>query len=263
MYWLYILIALFATTFGSISGMGGGVIMKPLFDLINDYNATQIAVMTSCTVFVMSLVSVALAAPKMKNEKLNAGAIAVLIVGSLGGGYLGEALFKALTSNAADEIVKIVQNAVLIVIIAFIIVYMSKKDNKKTLNSTSKIAALLVGLVLGILSSFLGIGGGPMNVALIVFVFGYGIKIAVFCSLATIVFAQAAKLVTVVATLGTAAFAIDLLPFVIVTGVIGALIGKAINKRLSDEGVNRCFLAVQILVVVLCAVNIVRFSIAA
>lgn len=54
---VYFLIALLATTAGAMTGMGGGVIIKPLLDLLGDYDAATIGVLSALTVFVMSLVS--------------------------------------------------------------------------------------------------------------------------------------------------------------------------------------------------------------
>ena len=39
MYLLYFFVALVATTIGSMTGMGGGVIIKPAMDFIGTYNA--------------------------------------------------------------------------------------------------------------------------------------------------------------------------------------------------------------------------------
>ena len=56
---VYFLIALFATTAGAMTGMGGGVIIKPLLDLLGGYDTATIGVLSSLTVLIMSLVSVA------------------------------------------------------------------------------------------------------------------------------------------------------------------------------------------------------------
>ena len=52
------LLALFATIVGSLSGMGGGVIIKPLMDALGDYDVQTIGVVSSITVFTMAIVSV-------------------------------------------------------------------------------------------------------------------------------------------------------------------------------------------------------------
>ena len=57
-YLLYFLIAIGATTVGSLTGMGGGVIIKPLMDLLGGFDVETIGVLSSITVFAMSIVSV-------------------------------------------------------------------------------------------------------------------------------------------------------------------------------------------------------------
>ena len=262
---IYILITLFATTLGAISGMGGGVIMKPSFDLIGEYNASQIAVVTSCSVFTMSLVSVALkffAKRKEGEEKPDYVIILFMALGSIAGGYLGNLVFGLITASASDAIVKICQNSVLITVMIFIIIYMNSASKPKSLNSKSKIVAVVAGLFLGIISSFLGIGGGPMNVAIIIFLFGYGMKTASICSLAIIIFSQATKIITMTIEGGFGIFNVEILIFVVVASVVGAFIGRLITKKISEKGAKVCFLCAQIIIVGLCIYNIVKYALA-
>ena len=53
----YVVLALGATILGSLSGMGGGVIMKPVMDFMRDYDSATIGILSSITVFSMSFVS--------------------------------------------------------------------------------------------------------------------------------------------------------------------------------------------------------------
>ena len=57
-YILYFLIAIGATTVGSLTGMGGGVIIKPLMDVMQGFDVETIGVLSSITVFCMSVVSI-------------------------------------------------------------------------------------------------------------------------------------------------------------------------------------------------------------
>ncbi len=78
------------------------------------------------------------------------------------------------------------------------------------------VVSLLVGVFLGICSSFLGIGGGPINVALIIYLFSFDTKTATVCSLVTILFAQISKLTTVALTTGFGVFDLSIAPVMIV-----------------------------------------------
>ena len=55
---VYFLIAICATTVGSLTGMGGGVIIKPLMDVLHGFDVQTIGVLSAITVFAMSVVSV-------------------------------------------------------------------------------------------------------------------------------------------------------------------------------------------------------------
>ncbi|MDK6258781.1 TSUP family transporter [Aerococcus urinae] len=51
------IIILIANTIGSISGMGGGVIIKPMLDFINIHSPKEISFFSSLAVFTMSIIS--------------------------------------------------------------------------------------------------------------------------------------------------------------------------------------------------------------
>lgn len=260
-YLIYVAITLLSTTVGSLSGMGGGAIMKPLFDLVREYSATQIAIMTSVTILVMALVSVVSDRKRFVTEKVSPKVVLLLAVGSVCGGLAGQFIFRALTVGSVDAVVKIAQNCVLLAVVAAIFIYMCRKE-VRSLRVKNPLWALPVGLVLGTVSSFLGIGGGPLNVAVLVFVFGYSLKGAALCSLALIIFSQTANIITMIAFYGIHSFAILLLPIVVLAGIIGAFVGKLLRKKLTEKGVKIFFLSTQGLIFSLCLYNIVRYALA-
>ena len=254
---IYVLVILFATTLGALAGIGGGVIIKPVFDAFGEYSATQVSVVSSCAVFAMSAVSTALSAKQIKEQRQHLKTMLPLAVGAVFGGWLGEFVFSKFTGN--DSFIRIIQNVILLILIVFVVIYM-KNENKKSLKRTEWYAGLITGMALGCVSAFLGIGGGPINVAVITLVFGLEIKTAVIGSLMTILFAQGTKLITIAAK-DTSAFGIKLLPFVIIAGICGALLGRTLNKKASDKTVNNCFIAVQVLIIILCLFNVIRYLI--
>ncbi|WP_148793570.1 sulfite exporter TauE/SafE family protein, partial [Enterococcus faecium] len=71
------------------------------------------------------------------------------------------------------------------------------KHHQPKFHLTSWTWYLICGGVLGFLASFLGIGGGPVNVSLLMLMFALPIKEATLYSLSTIFFSQLAKLVTI------------------------------------------------------------------
>ncbi|MCH1969832.1 hypothetical protein [Romboutsia hominis] len=54
---IYFLVGIIATTIGAISGIGGGVIIKPVLDTLGNYDISTISILSSFTVFSMSIVA--------------------------------------------------------------------------------------------------------------------------------------------------------------------------------------------------------------
>lgn len=259
---VYFLIALLATTAGAMTGMGGGVIIKPLLDLLGDYDAATIGVLSALTVFVMSLVSVA--KQMLKKTKIVLKIAVPLALGSVVGGNLGNKMFSGLlsafqNSEAASKNVTVIQNAVLALLIAVVFVYMLYKDRIAGFHLKGILPSLLAGIFLGVCSSFLGIGGGPINVALLIFLFSFDTKTAAVCSIITILFAQLSKVGSILLSPG-GLFAYDLsmlLPMA-VGAVAGGFLGSKCNIELPERVIDRMFNGVQVLVFGLCIFNMVR-----
>ena len=256
-YILYFLIAIGATTAGSLTGMGGGVIIKPLMDVLNQFDVQTIGVLSSITVFSMSVVSI--------GKQLLARAevpfrIAIpLALGSVVGGYGGQWLLKVIVAGAsAPGLVTVAQNVVLAALILCVYFYMKNKASIRGFHLSGVPVSLAVGGFLGVCSSFLGIGGGPINVALIIYLYSVSTKTATICSLVTILFAQISKLATVALDTGFAVFDLSVAPAMVVGAIAGGFLGASLSKRFSEAGVERAFNAVQLLVLAIALFNIVR-----
>ena len=256
-YVLYFLIAIGATTVGSLTGMGGGVIIKPLMDVLHGFDVQTIGVLSSLTVFSMSVVSIG--KQMLARTKIPFGTAIPLALGSVVGGLAGEHLLQlivdALQANAA---VTVVQNVVLGLLILAVFLYMKNKSRIPSRQLRGAAVALLVGVFLGVCSSFLGIGGGPINVALIIYLFGYDTKSATVCSIVTILFSQISKLGSVALSTGFAVYDLSILPVMVVGAIAGGFIGASLSKKLQEQTVDRAFNAVQLLVLALAIVNIIR-----
>ena len=253
---VYFLIAIGATTVGALTGMGGGVIIKPVMDVIGAYDAATIGVLSSITVFSMSVVSIG--KQMLAKTKIPFGTAVPLAVGSVAGGQLGQMMLSALTAGLPNARVTAVQNVALGLLILAVYWYMKHKQNIPGKHWDSLLPALLVGVFLGICSSFLGIGGGPINVALIIFLFSYDTKTAAVCSLITILFAQVSKLWAVALGAGFAAYDLTVAPFMVAGAIAGGFLGAALNKKLSEKAVEKAFNGVQLLVLGICVFNIWR-----
>ena len=265
-YVLYFLIAIGATTVGSLTGMGGGVIIKPLMDVLHGFDVQTIGVLSSLTVFSMSVVSIG--KQMLARTKIPFGTAIPLALGSVMGGLAGEKLLQVIVDALrANSAVTVVQNVVLSLLILAVFLYMKNKSRIPSQELRGVVVSLLVGVFLGICSSFLGIGGGvankvtvdePINVALIIYLFSFDTKTATVCSLVTILFAQISKLTTVALTTGFGVFDLSIAPVMIVGAIAGGFIGASLNKKCSEAAVEKAFNAVQLLVLAISIFNIVR-----
>ena len=143
-YVIYFLLTLFATSVGSLTGMGGGVIIKPIMDVMGDYDVQSIGLIASITVFSMAIVSI-LKQIKAKT-KIPFKTALPLAVGSVVGGIVGERVLKLIINLLnANSIVTVVQNVVLAVLILLVFIYMKNKN---------KIYRLL--LAIGLVGQYIG-----------------------------------------------------------------------------------------------------------
>lgn len=255
-HFLYFLIAIGSTTVGSLTGMGGGVIIKPVLDVLGTYDAATIGVLSSITVFSMSVVSIGKRI--LSKTPIPYKTAVPLAVGSVAGGQLGQRMLSALTAGLPNPQVTAVQNVVLGLLILLVYWYMRHKQSIPSGHFDRLLPALLVGIFLGVCSSFLGIGGGPINVALIILLFSYDTKTAAVCSLITILFAQISKLWAVAIGTGFSAYDLSMAPAMVAGAVAGGFIGAALNKKFPEKTVERAFNGVQLLVLGICVFNIIR-----
>ena len=126
LYFIYALVIVVSTSLGAVAGLGGGVIIKPLLDLVGAHDAAAINIYSSVAVFVMCCVSL--------TKQLRAGfqfdkqMVFSVAAGSLLGGVAGDKVFSALTGSFDNHLVKAVQGGILAVVLGLIFIYTLKQD---------------------------------------------------------------------------------------------------------------------------------------
>ncbi|MCA5014138.1 MULTISPECIES: sulfite exporter TauE/SafE family protein [unclassified Enterococcus] len=256
---IYFLVIIFANTVGAISGMGGGVIIKPVLDAFHFHTLAAISFYSSVAVFTMSIVSTL---RQLKNGLTLRIQIALLVsLGSVIGGIAGNSSFEFLLKWFSDEkYVQLIQIVLTIMTLLFAFIY-TKFGKERTLQLSHSFWYVITGVFLGFISTLLGIGGGPINVALLMLCFGIPIKEATVYSIITIFFSQAAKLITIAQGSGFGRFDLSLLLYVIPAAVIGGFIGALISGKVSSERVTQIYQVVILLVLLLNVWNGVRLFI--
>ncbi|MEO1768901.1 hypothetical protein JZO67_000840 [Enterococcus sp. 665A] len=249
---LYFIVIILANTVGAISGMGGGVIIKPVFDFIGADSVATISFYSTVAVFTMSLVSTFRQIGS--GVKFNWSLIGWISGGAIIGGVLGNLTFEFFLQVFADEaLVKLIQ--IILTIVTLVLAFLYTKYDWKNFEFSGVLWYLACGLILGFLASLLGIGGGPINVALLMLLFSLPIKDATLYSIATIFFSQLSKLVTIAVTSGFARYDLSMLAFLVPAAIIGGLLGSKVRTILSPEKVTLVFQGVIILVLLINCYN--------
>lgn len=252
---LYFVIIIVANMVGAVSGMGGGVIIKPLLDLIGVHSVATISFYSSVAVFTMSLVSTY--RQVRQGIVLSWMKVGFLSCGAILGGILGNHFLNWLLSNMENEELVLVFQ-ILLTMLSLLFAFLYSIKNWRSFNQTSKIAYLACGLVLGSLASLLGIGGGPINVSLLMLVFSLPIKEATVYSIATILFSQLSKLATILVQGQLGQFDLSLLFYIVPAAIIGGFLGAYLSKRLSVKKVERTFQAVILVVLLINLYNLIK-----
>ncbi len=260
MSFLIFAVCLCASGIGAIVGAGGGVIIKPVMDALGIFTASEISFLSGCTVFAMSLSS--LIRGRKSEVKLDASVSVPIAIGSVLGGLVGKQVFDCIKLMFGSEtflggIQSIAMTAVLLIVLSYLLL----KQHLPSLNVKSKFAALLIGLVLGMSSSFLGIGGGTLNVAMILFFFSMDTKQAAKNSIFVILFSQAANIIFSAVSGNIPDVRFLHLAVMVAGGVSGGILGSCISKKINSRKVEYMLIALVIVVTAITVRNaVIAFS---
>lgn len=269
---IWFLVAATASTIGAISGIGGGVIIKPVMDSLGTLSVPTVSFLSGCTVLAMSTVSLARnlrdtsrargsSGETGKTTALDAAVGIPLSLGAVFGGIAGKELFQqARLLFGRDNLVGMTQAAVLLAINLGVLFYMLNKTRITTRRVGAKAAGVTIGFALGVMSSFLGIGGGPINIAVLHYFYSMQPKETTINSLFVIFCSQLATLVTGLIAGTIPAFPPAALLLMAIGGVSGSLLGTRLLARMRDRAVETLFIGVLVLLMALNVWNIIRFA---
>ena len=198
-YFIYSIVIFLSTLLGAFVGLGGGVIIKPMLDVLHMHTLSEIAFFSSCAVFAMSVTSTA--KYLKKGVTFEKRILFPLSAGAVLGGFLGNSAFSAALQSA---------------------------KSRELLNP---VGILCAGLLLGTAAAFLGIGGGPINVAALTLLFSFSVRDAAVYSVAVIFFSQLSNLSVQLLRGGVQGYDLKMLWVVIPCAVVGGLLGALLNGR--------------------------------
>jgi len=257
---------------GLLSGMfgvGGGFLTTPLLMFYGI--PPTVAVATGTTQITGASVSGAMVHARRGGVDMKMAG--VMIVGGLLGSFVGAAMFRALQSSGQIDVVIGLLYVLILVSIGLLMLkdslvtlgYLGKKEaaapprHNRWIGSLplrwrfyssglyiSPVAPLALGFLAGILTVFLGIGGGFILVPAMIYLLAMPARVVVGTSLVMILAVSAAT--TMVHALTTHAVDVVLAGLLLVGGVIGAQYGAILTTRMKPDYL-RLALAIIILLV--------------
>ena len=254
---LFFVVAFLSSIVGAICGIGGGVVIKPVLDMLQMGAPATINFLSGCTVLSMSLYSVSKAL-RSGDSKVEMSTGTPLALGAALGGVVGKEMFSAVKALFdGSPMVGGVQAIALGIITLGTLLYTLNKSRIKTRTTSNKLVCLVIGLLLGIMSSFLGIGGGPINLVVLGYFFSMDTKTAAANSLYIILFSQLASLIATLIS-GVPEFRIPALILMVAGGIGGGIVGRKLNKKMDNRAVDKLFIGLMVLIVGICVYNAVR-----
>lgn len=256
---IFLLISFFASVIGCICGIGGGVIIKPVMDAFGLYSVSAVSFMSGCIVLSMTAYSVL--REKLSHTNARTESVGTYLgIGAAFGGLAGKQLFdavKGLFANANE--VGAVQAAALLLITLLTALYTVNREKIPSHRVKKPAACVLIGLALGLISAFLGIGGGPVNLVVLFYFFSMETKTAAHNSLYIILLSQIVSLVYTVLCGRVPEVPACLLLCMVGCGILGGMVGRRINRKISSRTVDKLFLILLVIIMGVCVYNFFLF----
>lgn len=254
---IHVFVVLVATIAGSSVGLGGGVVIKPLLDMFTTSPTATINFYSSVAVFTMAVVSVS---KQIKQHfKFDKAKLFSVAAGAVIGGVVGQDLLQIVIKSFPSHTVRIVQSVLLFITLLLVLLYSLNRSHLKSFHVSNVWLIIILGFLLGTLSVFLGIGGGPINVAAMLLLFSFNMKEAAVYSVGIIFFSQITKLIMVCLPGHHVAFAWPIMISVILSAVVGGYVGTIINRKLDSSHLSVIYNALIATLLVVTLINVVRF----
>jgi len=252
MFWLLV-VSFGASAIGALFGIGGGVIIRPILDLTSPYSVAVVHFLSSATVLAMSAYSVGAGLVSKRENHIDFWVSTSLGISAAIGGILGSMLFGLVLPG---ENAGMIQSLAFVAVMGATFVFMIYKSKVTPLEANNIFLGLPVGLSLGVVSSFLGIGGGPINLAVLYYFYGMNAKTAAQNSLYIIFISQAFALLTNLVGDQIPDFPPVALIFMILGGICGGMVGRKVGQIIKSATAERLAVVITGVVLVIGLVNL-------
>lgn len=257
---VFFISSLIASVLGAICGMGGGVIVKPTLELFGWVSAATISFLSGTMVLSMTCYSV-IKSLRSKTKVIDLRISTPLAIGAALGGVTGKTIFNAIRSASANPgTVGMVQSICLMLVTAGALIYSIKKQHIHTHRVSHPLACAAIGLSMGVVSSFLGIGGGPINLVILSFFFSMDTKTAGTNNLYVILFSQGASLLSTLIGNTVPEFNWITLGCMIAGGFLGGIIGRKCSAKMNNAGVDKLLFGLMFVIICMSAYNAWQYA---
>lgn len=257
MYIIYFIISLFSCIIGSIGGIGGGFIIKPIVSAFGTLGIREVSFLSACTVLAMTIMT--LIRSRKFDVRIDKRKSTILAIGAVIGGVIGKIIFQKIGESYGNfKVVGGIQSAVLILVIIGILIFTLNKRRIKTYNVDNVAICISSGIILGAIAAFIGIGGGPLNLTILFILFSMDGKKAALNSIYIIFFSQLSSILYtmighMVPSINTMAFI-----FMVLGGILGGLIAPSISKNISNKKMDIIYIAVLIFIIFVSGFNLFK-----
>lgn len=176
----FVVIGLIAGFMSGLFGVGGGILIVPLLITLAGFGQKRAAGTSLAAIVPTSIAGVISYAV---NGDVALIVAAILCVGSIIGAQLGAVLLHRLPKR----VVQWAFIGFLLIVVVSLFFVIPSRDAVIHLNALSIIGLLALGLLVGVLSGILGIGGGAVIVPMLILLFGASDLVAKGTSLAVMI----------------------------------------------------------------------------
>ncbi len=257
---LITLIIFSATTVGAIAGIGGGIIIKPTMDFVGLYEVSQINLISGLAVLSMSMSNAVMKKISAPQEKLFKKETLAIAIGSAIGGLTGKKLFRGMIMMAGESSSSIIQTTILIVLNLYILIKIFK-PSYSTQKLKNNIGIFCLGTGVGTISSFLGIGGGPINISLLQYFMHLNIKDAANYSLIMILFTQFSYALFSFTDYRNLILGNHFVVLYVIAGIAGGALGRVIHKKISEEFAKKIYIVLVLSIIAIVLATMVKYFI--
>lgn len=256
-YLIYVLVSFGASMVGAICGLGGGIIIKPVLDFLQIGSVQTIHFLSGCTVLGMSSYSVAKSVQK-KDSSIRWARTTPLAIGAAIGGIVGKQLFS-LATQRIGQLAGGIQAIILCFITLGALLYTLYQSKIRTHQLSSLPICICIGILLGLISSFLGIGGGPVNLVVFFYFFSMDTKTAAQNSLYLIFISQLSSFLMTFFTKTIPSFSAAALILMVGGGIFGGIIGRCLSQKMSQAYVRKLFILCMVLILLMNFYHVTKY----